>query len=195
MKKILFLTSLVIGSTIFSGCGSNDKKDANQTKQTSNIATATTSSIEVSKNENANEIKVAPKAKDGENRAYYIDYGSEKNVQVENKKPRRALDANINVRSPYEKVQLSMLVKGLSKDFILKCSACHDDYANGVIGPSLLGKSSQYIYDKIQKFKSDKTVNILMSELVMGMSDKEIKDIADEIFKFNEEIKKLKEKQ
>jgi len=195
MKKILFLTSLVIGSTIFSGCGSNDKKDANQTKQTSNIATATTSSIEVSKNENANEIKVAPKAKDGENRAYYIDYGSEKNVQVENKKPRTALDANINVRSPYEKVQLSMLVKGLSKDFILKCSACHDDYANGVIGPSLLGKSSQYIYDKIQKFKSDKTVNILMSELVMGMSDKEIKDIADEIFKFNEEIKKLKEKQ
>lgn len=195
MKKILFLTSLIIGSTIFSGCGSNDKKDANQTKQTSNIATATTSSIEVSKNENANEIKVAPKAKDGENRAYYIDYGSEKNVQVENKKPRTALDANINVRSPYEKVQLSMLVKGLSKDFILKCSACHDDYANGVIGPSLLGKSSQYIYDKIQKFKSDKTVNILMSELVMGMSDKEIKDIADEIFKFNEEIKKLKEKQ
>lgn len=195
MRKILFFTSLALGFALFSGCSGNDKKDANQTKQTSNIATATTSSIEVSQNENANEIKVAPKAKDGENRAYYIDYGNEKNAQIENKKPRTALDANINVRSPYEKVQLSMLVKGLSKDFILKCSACHDDYANGVIGPSLLGKSSQYIYDKIQKFKSDKTVNVLMSELVMGMSDKEIKDMADEVFNFNEEIKKLKEKQ
>jgi ABC-type polysaccharide/polyol phosphate transport system ATPase subunit len=45
------------------------------------------------------------------------------------------------------------------------------------------------------KYKSGEKDNILMKELVTQMKDKEIKDIADEIFVFNQKIKALREKQ
>ncbi len=98
----------------------------------------------------------------------------------------------MNVRSPYEKIQISMLVKKLSIKFMVKCSACHDDYANGVIGPSLLGKSSDEIFTAIADFKSGKKSNVLMDDLIKMMSDDEIRVMADEIYNFNEKIKALR---
>ncbi len=83
------------------------------------------------------------------------------------------------------------LVNKLSKKFIVKCSACHNDYANGIIGPSLLGRDSNFIFDSIMKFKSGEKVNVLMSDLVKMMSDQEIRKLADEIYHFNKEIKKM----
>ena len=105
------------------------------------------------------------------------------------------VDAIMRVRSPYEHVEISMLVSKLSKNFIVKCSACHDDYANGIIGPSLISKDASFIYGTIMKYKSGEKDNILMKELVVQMKDKEIKDIADEIFVYNQKIKALREKQ
>jgi cytochrome c553 len=82
----------------------------------------------------------------------------------------------------------------LSKTFIVKCSACHDDYANGIIGPSLLSRDSDYIYDKIAEFKSGKKSNPLMDDLIHMMSDEEIRSLADEIYAFNKQIKQMREK-
>jgi len=98
----------------------------------------------------------------------------------------------MNVRSPYEKIQISMLVKKMSIKFMVKCSACHDDYANGVIGPSLLGKSSDEIFSAIDDFKSGKKSNVLMDDLINMMSEDEIRTLADEIYNFNEKIKALR---
>ncbi len=98
----------------------------------------------------------------------------------------------MHVRSPYEKVKVSMLVKRLSKEFIVKCSACHNDYANGIIGPSLLDKDSNFIFNSIKKFKEDKDANVLMAELVKKMDDTEIRKLADEIYEFNKQIRELK---
>ncbi len=98
----------------------------------------------------------------------------------------------MHVRSPYEKVKISLLVKKLSKDFITRCSACHNDYANGIIGPSLLDKDSDSIFNSIMKFKKDKSLNVLMTELVNNMNEKEIRKIADEIYEFNKKVRKLK---
>jgi cytochrome c553 len=99
----------------------------------------------------------------------------------------------MNIRSPYERVQISLLSGQLSHKFKIKCSACHDDYANGVIGPSLISRDSDYIYQKIADFKSGKKTNPLMKDLIKNMSDSEIRGLADEIYEFNKKIKKMRE--
>ena len=207
MKKNIFklkVTNIILTLPVllFIGCSSDQDK---KTDSVQNQKNATASGIEVVQNSNMNEIKVKERKKNNDkNSSYYFDYDIKSKYALNSKpansdasvreRPRTALDANIHVRSPYEKVQISMLVKSLSKNFIVKCSACHNDYANGVIGPSLLSKSSDFIYEKIKKFKNDKNANVLMSDLVSNMDDKEIREIADEIFKFNTEINEMRKK-
>ncbi len=191
MIKKFILSAIVIVSII--GC--SDKKEEtvekkpNITKEEKVIETLT---IEVEQNTNANEIKVEEKTKtQTENGTFYYDYNVKDKNKIETK-PRTTLDANMHVRSPYERVKVSLLVKKLSKDFIVKCSACHNDYANGIIGPSLLEKNSDFIFNKIMEFKKDETKNVLMSGLVKQMSEEEIKKIAKEIYRFNQELKEMK---
>lgn len=200
MKNILYVLFLVYVFT-FTGCGDKEQKK----EVTQAVSTTVTPKIEVVQNKNAHEIKVEEKVKtklqtkDG--KAYYYDYniksGYDPNSQPANKdaavrmKPRTVIDANLHVRSPYEKVKISMLVRKLSKKFIVKCSACHNDYANGIIGPSLLSKSSAEILQSIDDFKSGKKSNPLMNDLIKMMSSDEIKELAKEIYNFNEEIRKM----
>lgn len=193
--------TIILLITLLTGCSSDEDKKA---KSSSTQKVATASGIEISLNENAKEIKVEEKEHDKKDKQYYFDYDIKSaynpNEMPANKdasvriKPRTSVDANIHVRSPYEKVRISLLVKGLSKKFIVKCSACHNDYANGIIGPSLLGKSSDFIFDNIMKFKNDKNANVLMSDLVGMMDEKEIRELADEINRFNKEINDLRSK-
>ena len=199
IKQIILSAALIL---LISGCGDNKKTE--ETKEIIKVEnTQTPLKIEVEENSNANEIKVTPKIKDGsKNESYYYDYNVKSeydpNAKPANEdaavreKPRTTIDANLNVRSPYQKVQISLLVKGLSKEFIVKCSACHNDYANGIIGPSLLDKDATFIFNQIKKFKEDKNANVLMSDLVEQMSDENIQKLADEIFAFNKEIKEMK---
>jgi cytochrome c553 len=98
----------------------------------------------------------------------------------------------MNIRSPYEEVQISLLVRKLSKKFIVKCSACHNDYANGIIGPSLLGKNSDEIFDAIAAFKSGEKKNVLMTDLINMMDEAEIRTLADEIYVFNQKIEEAR---
>ena len=200
--KVSSLIVLISASIVFSGCSSDENK-SNEQKTKSNVATS--AGIEVVANTNANAVKVQEKKSDtSKDKSYYFDYGVKaaypQNSQPANKdasvriKPRTNIDANLHVRSPYEKIQVSMMVRTLSKKFIVKCSACHNDYANGVIGPSLLGKDTDFIYGQIQKFKKDKNLNVLMSQLVENMSNAEILEMAREINKFNIEINKMRNK-
>ncbi len=203
IKKIFYILPLVY-IFILTGCG--DKPQEETKKET--VVSSTTPKIEVVQNTNSREIKVEEKKKTKlhikNGKAYYYDYNVksayDENSQPANKdaavrvKPRTVLDANMNIRSPYERVQVSLIVKQLSRDFRLKCSACHDDYANGVVGPSLLGKDSSYIYDKIIGFKTGKASNPLMDALIKMMSDKEIKVISEEIYEFNKKIQSIRGK-
>jgi cytochrome c553 len=91
---------------------------------------------------------------------------------------------------PYAAIHNSLRMKRLSKNFIVLCSACHDNYANGVIGPTLLGLSGDEVYDMIVKYRTDQVKNVPMRELVRKMDDKEIRFIAEDIAKFNEEVRK-----
>ncbi len=200
-KILLFASSLLILSS-FSGCGEKQEKESSQK---TDISAQSAPVIEVTHNENAREIKVSEKSADAnQSKSYYLDYNIksayDENSQPANKdasvrvKPRTSVDANLHVRSPYEKVQVSMLVRKMSKKFIVKCSACHNDYANGIIGPSLLNKGADEIFNKIADFKSGKKSNPLMSDLIKMMNDEEIREMAKEIYRFNQEIQSMKEK-
>jgi len=199
-KGCLFASSLALGIVLV-GCGDESKEEKPKVPE----HTTQAAGIEITSNANAQEIKVKEKKVDkSQSKSYYYDYNIKSeydpNEAPANKdagvrsKPRTLVDANIQVRSPYEKVQISLLVKKLSKTFIIKCSACHDDYANGIIGPSLLSRDSDYIYDKIAEFKSGKKSNPLMDDLIHMMSDEEIRSLADEIYAFNKQIKQMREK-
>jgi cytochrome c553 len=182
------------------GCGDEVKKEKKNVQ-----SKKPTQSIEIVANENAKEIKVKEKNDTSKSNAYYYDYNVKKEYDSNAKpansdasvrvKPRTSVDANIHVRTPYENIQVSLLIKKLSKTFRVKCSACHDDYANGIIGPSLLSRNSDYIYEKITEFRSGKKNNPLMDDLIKQMSKEEIRALADEIYEFNKQIKQMKEKQ
>ena len=200
LMKSIFLSGAVVA---FIGCGDEPQ----EVQKTQTIAAAP--KIEVVANENAKEIKVAVKEsnKSEENTFYKgmtnsdeLKHGYDPNSQPANKdaavriKPRTAVEANIHVRSPYEKVKISLLVGKLSKKFIVKCSACHSDYANGVVGPSLLGKSSDEIFNAINAFKTGKKENVLMAGLIDHMDDAEIRELSNEIYEFNAKIKEMRSK-
>ncbi len=199
IKKILLSAAVIL---LISGC--SDKKEEEQKPVVKKSVEQAPLKIEVEKNENSKEIKVVEKkTKKNENETYYFNYNGveskyDPNSQPANEDagvriaPRTQIDANLHVRSPYEKVKVSLLVKQLSKDFIVKCSACHNDYANGIIGPSLLDKDADFIFNSIMKFKGNKDANVLMTGLVNQMEEAEIKKIANEIFEFNKQIRKQK---
>ena len=110
----------------------------------------------------------------------------------EAQKRRTTLDAYLNIRSPYERVQIELMIQKLSKEFRIKCSPCHDDYANGVIGPSLLDKDGDYIYRQLMAFKTGEKRNELMKQLVEMNDPETLKGIADEIAKFNKQIREMR---
>ena len=106
----------------------------------------------------------------------------------------REVAAYHSIKNTYENINKELLSKKLSKNYFLKCSACHDDYANGVIGPSLLTKTSDDIFNMIKAYKVDKDEhNVLMRYLVSQMDDKEIRSLADEIAEFNKEVRELQQ--
>ena len=202
VQNLIYATSFLVIATL-TGCSDSSEDKSAKKEASSKIAEA--SKIEVVQNKDAHAIKVEAKLSDkSQSKSYYYDYNIksayDENSQPANKdasvrvKPRTNIDANMHIRSPYEKVQVSMLVKKLSKEFIVKCSACHNDYANGLIGPSLLGKDYSFIYKSIMDFKTGKKSNPLMNDLVKMMDEKKIKKLANEIFKFNKEINNMRNK-
>ena len=189
-------------AVLVTGCSDNKGEQESSQKSASPVTAA---QIEIVANDNIGEIKVKEKGRDANlSKSYYYDYNIkseyDQNARPANEdaavrvKPRTAIEANMNVRSPYEEVQVSMMARHLSKKFIVKCSACHNDYANGVIGPSLLDKDSDFIFNTIMKFKSGEKENVLMTDLINMMDDKEIREIADEIYQFNIELEKMRNK-
>jgi hypothetical protein len=181
MRKYIVLAVTTILISVFTGC--NDKE-------------------EQSKSESIQQIKVTKNAvkKDSENKSneensgqFYYSYNKEKKSSSEEiEKRRTTLDAYLNIRSPYERVQIEMLINRLSREFIVKCSPCHDDYANGVIGPSLLDKDGEFIYKRLIAFKTGEKKNVLMKQLVSQIDDAKLKSIAEEISEFNKQIRKMR---
>ncbi len=178
------------------GCGGSSDKKEQQSQNEPTQEVQTKSAIKITKNA----VKVEDKNTTSKQNSgqFYYSYNKKNDKETseyekETKKVRTTIDAYLNIKSPYERVRITMMIKRLSKDYIIKCSPCHDDYANGVIGPSLLDKNGTFIYNMLQDFKQGKKKNALMKELVSQIDDTKLKAIAEEIANFNKEIRKMRD--
>ncbi len=192
ISKKTILICAISGVLLLSGCGEKKKKEESTKKEAP-------TAIKVTKNVVKEAVK-KEKSKENGGQFYYSYNQEDKSKEAkeidkydaETSKTKTTIDAYLNIKSPYERVRITMMIKRLSKDYILKCAACHDDYANGIIGPSLLDKSKDFIYKRIIAFKTGKRKNVLMKELVSQIDDKKLESIAQEIANFNKQIRKMR---
>jgi cytochrome c553 len=188
MLKRSVLFSLGTALLLLSGCGSD--KGTNQTE-----GVADSQGIVVTEGA-VKALKKETNSKENSGQFYY-SYNKEKKedqYNSEDSKTRTELDAYRDIKSPYERVQITLMIQQLSPDYRLLCSACHDDYANGVVGPALLDKNATFIFKQIQAFKTGEKKNPLMKQLVNRIDEKRLKGIAKEIERFNREIKEMRSK-
>lgn len=170
---------LLITALIFLGCSNQNEN----TQKEQNSSTAT-SSITIKKGTSDNSTK-------SDNWVVY-DIDGKKNIKFgigDSNETTKTIGAIAFTRPPLQSINKALLKGQLSKNFITKCSACHDDYANGIIGPSLLDKTSEQIFDMIIAYRTKTKVNVLMSDLVKSMDDKEVAAIAKEISEFNKQFR------
>jgi len=189
MHHRLWFIPLSISLLLFAGCGGEKQKESSgNTKAETGKIVVTEGAVK--------EKEESGKSKENSGQFYY-SYNKEKNASdynSESSKARTELDAYRDIRSPYERVQITLMVQQLSPDYRLLCSACHDDYANGVIGPALLDKNSTYIFEQIIAFKTGKKKNALMKQLVNNIDDERLRGISKEIERFNKEVKEMRSK-
>jgi len=187
-SKKLWILSLSVSLFLLNGCSEEKAKhQRDETKQAAGIVVT---------EDVVKELKKDDDSKENGGQFYYA-YNKEKKesgYNAETSKVRTELDAYRDIRSPYERVQITLMVQQLSPDYRLLCSACHDDYANGVVGPALLDKNATFIYDSITAFKTGEKKNPLMKELVNRIDEKRLKSIAKEIERFNKEIQEMRRK-
>jgi cytochrome c553 len=185
IERRWLLSLILLG--MFSGCGESESKPQEHE------SVAGSAAIKVTEGAVDTHVK---KGNSKENSGkFYYSYNKEKNASgynAEDSKTRTTIDAYLNIKSPYEKVKITMMIKQLSREYVIKCAPCHDDYANGIIGPSLLDKNATFIYNRITDFKTGKRKNVLMKELVEQIEDEKLHTIADEIARFNAEIRKMR---
>ena len=177
-----FVLPLMAAALLFVGCENSSEKTKAASEQGANAATS--ASIKVEKNENNQSINK-------QNEFIKYDMHGEKSVKfgLEDNNVSRQIGALAMVKSPLQVINLRLIKGRLSKNFITKCSACHDDYANGIIGPSLLTKSEDEIFKMINAYKSKEKANVLMRDLVKKMDESEIRKIAKEISDFNAQFR------
>jgi cytochrome c553 len=68
------------------------------------------------------------------------------------------------------------------------CASCHGINGEGGIGPKLIGKSEEYIYQALADFKSGKRKNYVMYGLLQNMDDEQLQSLAKEIASFDEKL-------
>jgi len=188
MHKRSWILPLSVTAILLTGCGDGASKD--EGKEVNSGAGIVVTEGAVGKLKKADDSK----ANSGQ---FYYSYNKEKkgdDYNSETSKVRTKLDAYRAIRSPYERVQITLMIQQLSPDYKLLCSACHDDYANGVIGPALLDKNATYIYDQIMAFKTGEKHNELMKALVKRIDEDRLQAIAKEIERFNKQILEMRSK-
>jgi hypothetical protein len=188
MRNGLWMISLGAALFLLSGCGDDGAEKASGEAATAEGIVVTEGAVK--------DLKRADNSKENSGQFYY-SYNKKKEgseYSSETSKVRTQLDAYRAIRSPYERVQITLMIKQLSPDYRLLCSACHDDYANGVIGPVLLDKNATTIYKSIMAFKTGEKKNDLMRELVNRIDESRLKAISEEIERFNKEILEMRSK-
>ncbi len=80
----------------------------------------------------------------------------------------------------------------VSDDFKQKCASCHGMNGEGIIGPKLIGQSSDVIYKKLMDYKSGRKENLVMKGLLLSLDKDKLKELSIEIGEFEQRAKALK---
>ena len=180
------------------GQNSVSQGSAGQNSADQNSASSNSASQKADQNSTAKpriSVKSGEAPKKDDKFVSYDFYGERKvnfNLNGDVNETTKNIVAYSSIKNQYEKLNFDLMKKRLGHDFILRCSACHDDYANGIIGPSLLDKTDAQIVDMIKKYKFKEKPNPLMVQLVNGMSEQQIETMAKEIYEFNQQFKEQK---
>ena len=188
------------GSAAANSAGQNSVSQgpAGQNSADQNSASSNSASQSAEQNHTAKpriSVKSGEAPKKDDKFVSYDFYGERKvnfNLNGDVNETTKNIVAYSSIKNQYEKLNFDLMKKRLGHDFILRCSACHDDYANGIIGPSLLDKTDAQIVDMIKKYKFKEKPNPLMVQLVNGMSEQQIETMAKEIYEFNKQFKEQK---
>lgn len=102
-------------------------------------------------------------------------------AQPTSQKPAEEMDEQAAALAEMEKEAAKM---GLSKLYIVKCSACHGRDGKGPIGPSIAGKGYDYNMDALMKYKNGQVQNTMMKGLLENTSVEELEMLAKEVSSF-----------
>ena len=182
MKKVFI--SLIIAS-LFVACSDNKKEEKTKNEQVKE-------EVKVPLNQRIN-ITENKTVIEKDNPFISYDYDGNRVVKIspsgEETALTKELGALISIKNSYEKLNAKILSQRLSKNYMQKCSACHDNYANGVIGPSLLDKNEDEIFQAIKVYQIGEKKNVFMKDLISKMADEEIRSLANEIAQLNKEAR------
>jgi cytochrome c553 len=65
-----------------------------------------------------------------------------------------------------------------------KCASCHGINGEGIIGPKLLGFSSERVFRQLKDYKSGRKENLVMKGLLIQMDEVQMQEYANEIGEF-----------
>jgi len=65
-----------------------------------------------------------------------------------------------------------------------RCASCHGINGEGIIGPKIIGQSSEELYKKLLDYKAGRTENAVMKGLLLNLSKEKLRTLADEIGRF-----------
>lgn len=89
-----------------------------------------------------------------------------------------------NTEKKLKEYQKNINNNKLSRLYIVKCAACHGKDGKGIIGLPITGKSYDYNYEALLKYKNGQVKNSLMKGLLENTPDDELKALAEEISRF-----------
>ncbi len=107
-------------------------------------------------------------------------------VDAEETKKKKELDEKLQALRNKAGNAAAFKVSALYKQ---KCSSCHGVNGEGIIGPKLIGKTSEEVHQALSDFKSGKRKNYVMYGLLSKMQEDQLQSLSDEIGTFAEKLK------
>jgi len=113
---------------------------------------------------------------------------SRESVEKEQAKKKKELDEKLQALKNKAGNVAAFKVSSLYKQ---KCSSCHGVNGEGIIGPKLLGHSSEKVHQALTDFKSGKRKNYVMYGLLSKMNEEQLQQLSDEIGTFEQKLQEM----
>ena len=115
-----------------------------------------------------------------------VETMSSEEVDKEQAKKKKELDEKLQALKNKAGNVAAFSVSPLYKQ---KCSSCHGVNGEGIIGPKLVGLSSETVHQDLVDFKSGKRKNYVMYGLLSKMDESQMQALSDEIGSFEQKLK------